>query len=71
VDGEQILGIMPALDSLSDDDIAAVLTYVSGLDHAPITFTGDEIKAARGQPRLSPGDMAAEHARLAARKIVP
>jgi mono/diheme cytochrome c family protein len=71
VDGEQILGIMPALDSLSDDDIAALLTYVSGLDHAPVTFSADEIKAARAQPKLSPGDMAAEHARLAARKIVP
>jgi len=71
VDGEQILGIMPALDSLSDDDIAAVLTYVSGLDHAPVTFSADEIKTARAQPKSSPGDMAAEHARLAARKIVP
>jgi mono/diheme cytochrome c family protein len=71
VDGEQILGIMPAFDSLSDDDIAAVLTHVSGLDHAPVTFAADEIKNARAQPKLSPGDMAAQHARLAAKKVVP
>ena len=71
VDGEQILGIMPAFDSLSDDDLAAVLTYVSGLDHAPVGFTADEIRKARAQPKLPPGDMAALHARLAARKIVP
>jgi mono/diheme cytochrome c family protein len=71
VDGEQILGIMPAFDSLSDEDLAAVLTYVSGLDHAPVAFTADEIKKVRAQPKLSPGDMAAQHARLAAKKIVP
>ncbi|HYS44890.1 MAG TPA: cytochrome c [Rhizomicrobium sp.] len=71
VDGEQILGVMPAFDSLSDDDIAAVLTYVSGLDHAPVAFAADEIKKARVQPKSSAGDMAVQHARLAARKIVP
>ena len=46
VDGEQILGIMPPLDSLSDEDIAAVLTYITGLDHKPVPFTAGEIKAA-------------------------
>jgi mono/diheme cytochrome c family protein len=71
VDGEQILGIMPAFDSLSDGDLAAVLTYLTGLDHAPVTFTADEIKQARAQPKSSPGEMAAQHARLAARKIAP
>jgi len=71
VDGEQILGIMPALDTLSDDDIAAVLTYVTGLDHKPVNYTAAEIKAARAQPKVSPTDMAARHAALAAKKIVP
>jgi mono/diheme cytochrome c family protein len=71
VDGEQILGIMPALDTLSDEDIAAVLTYVTGLDHKPVPFTAAEIKAARAQPKISPTDMAAQHAVLAAKKIVP
>ena len=32
---------------MSDDDIAAVLTYLTGLDHAPVTYTADDIKAAR------------------------
>jgi len=71
VDGEPILGIMPAFDSLSDDDIASVLNYLTALDHAPVPFTADEIKAARDQPRMSPTDIAAERTRLSAAKIVP
>jgi mono/diheme cytochrome c family protein len=69
VDGEPILGIMPAFDMLSDDDIAAVLSYLTGLDHAPVPFTADEIKAVRAQP--PPADMMAERARLSTAKIVP
>jgi mono/diheme cytochrome c family protein len=71
VDDEPILGIMPAFDTLSDDDIAAVLTYITGLDHAPALYTAAEIAAVRAQPRQSPGDVAALHAQLAAKKIVP
>jgi mono/diheme cytochrome c family protein len=71
VDGETILGIMPAFDSMSDDDMAAVLTYLTALDHAPVSFTTDEIAAARAQPRVSSGDVAAQHVSLSAAKIVP
>jgi mono/diheme cytochrome c family protein len=71
VDGEQILGIMPALDSLSDEDIAAVLTYITGLDHKPVAFTAAEIRVARAKPRVSPTEIAAEHAGLSAKKIIP
>ena len=71
VDGEQILGIMPGFDSMSDDDMAALLTYLTGLDHAPVAYTSDDIKAARAQPRLAPGDVAAQRADLAEKKIVP
>jgi mono/diheme cytochrome c family protein len=71
VDEQPILGIMPAFDILSDDDLASVLTYLSGLDHAPVTFTADEIKQARGEPKLSPTDVAAAREDLAAKKIVP
>jgi mono/diheme cytochrome c family protein len=71
VDGEQILGIMPGFDSMSDDDMAALLTYLTGLDHAPVAYTPDDIKAARAQPRLAPGDVAAQRAGLAEKKIVP
>ena len=71
VDGEQILGIMPGFDTMSDDDMAALLTYLTGLDHAPVAYSPEDIKVARARGRISPGDMAAQHAALAARKIVP
>jgi mono/diheme cytochrome c family protein len=70
-DGEQVLGIMPAFESLSDDDIAAVLTYLSGLDHAPVSFTAREISEARAQPRVSPTEIVAQRAALSDKKIVP
>jgi mono/diheme cytochrome c family protein len=71
VDGQPVLGIMPGFDSLSDDDIAAVLTYVSGLDHAPVIYGSDDIKKARAEPKMSPTDLAAAREDLAVRKIVP
>ncbi len=71
VDGEQILGIMPGFDSMSDDDMAALLTYLTSLDHAPIAFTAEDIKAARAMPRQAPGDIAVQRAALAEKKIVP
>jgi mono/diheme cytochrome c family protein len=71
VDGEQVLGAMPGFDSLSDDDIAAVLAYITGLDHKPVSYTAADIKKARAMPRRGPGDMAAMHTSLAAKKVVP
>jgi mono/diheme cytochrome c family protein len=70
-DGEPVLGIMPPFDTLSDDDIAAVLSYLSGLDHAPVTFTAREIGEARAQPKLSPAEIMAQRAALSDKKIVP
>ena len=71
VDGEQILGIMPGFDSMTDDDMAALLTYLTGLDHPPVAYTAQDIKTARAQPRQAPGDIAAQRAGLAEKKIVP
>ncbi len=71
VDGEQILGAMPAFDSLSDEDIAAVLTYITGLDHKAVVYKPADIKTARAVPRRGPGEMAAMHTKLAAKKVVP
>jgi mono/diheme cytochrome c family protein len=71
VDGEQILGVMPAFDSLSDADLAAVLTYITGLEHKPVAFGAADIKAARTAPRKGPGEMAALHTSLAAKKVIP
>lgn len=70
-DGEPVLGIMPPFDTLSDDDIAAVLTYLSGLDHAPVTFTAREVGEARAQPRVSPTEIVSQRAALSDRKVVP
>jgi hypothetical protein len=71
VDGDEILGAMPALDSLSDDDIAAVLTYITGLEHKPVIYTATDIKKARAMPRRGPGEMVTMHKSLAAKKVVP
>jgi hypothetical protein len=62
---------MPGFDTMSDDDMAMLLTYLTGLDHTPVAYTAEDIKTARAQARISPGDMAARHADLAAQKIVP
>jgi len=70
-DGEAVLGIMPAFDTMSDDDMAAVLTYLSGLDHAPVNFTAREIGEARAQPRVSPTEIVAQRVTLSDKKIVP
>lgn len=71
VDGQPILGIMPSFDMLSDQDLASVLTYVTGLDHKPVTFTAQDFKVARSRPKLSSMAVAAEASRLAAEKIIP
>jgi mono/diheme cytochrome c family protein len=70
-DGEPVLGIMPSFDSLSDDDISAVLTYLSGMDHKPVTFTAREIGEVRAQPKLPPSEIMAQRAALSDKKIVP
>jgi len=51
--GSTYMGFMPSFKALPDEQIAAVLTYVASLgDTTPApTFTADEIKAARAQPR--------------------
>jgi mono/diheme cytochrome c family protein len=71
VDGEQIIGVMPAFDALSDDDIAAVLSYLTGLDHAAVPYTAEEIKLTREEVKSSPPDVISQRAKLAAEKIVP
>lgn len=71
VDGEQVLGVMPAFDSLSDADLAAVLTYITGLEHKPVAFATADIKAVRAAPKKGPGEMAALHTSLAAKKVIP
>lgn len=74
VDGKPISGLMPAMTSLNDQAIADVLNHAMTLQKpagkvAP--FAAAEIAAVRADMRKSGSDVAAERARLAARKLVP
>lgn len=54
--GASYAGYMPTFSSQSDDDLAAILTYVASLGGtgATPTFTAAEIKAARATPVAAP-----------------
>ena len=60
VDGSEILGVMPSFASLSDEDLAAALDYVSSLDDhgqaqaKDAVFSPADIKHARSGAQLSP-----------------
>ena len=73
VDDKPIVGVMPGFDTLSDADLATILTYVSHLG-APAkvaAFKGSEIASARGGGKASPSAMAAQRNKLAADKVIP
>jgi len=73
VDDKPIVGVMPGFDTLSDADLATILTYVSHLG-APAkvaAFKGSDIASARGGPKPSPSAMAAQRNKLAADKVIP
>lgn len=55
------MGYMPSMAAMSDEDIAALLTYVSTLsgDASAPAFTADEVKSARATP-LQPGQVLEE-----------
>jgi mono/diheme cytochrome c family protein len=76
VDGRPIVGVMPSFKAMSDDEVAAVLSYVSALQRSTSgttkSFTTDEVKDRRQV--LAEGDspdMAAERTRLRGRQVVP
>ncbi|GBQ82595.1 c-type cytochrome [Asaia krungthepensis] len=50
--GSSYMGFMPSFKALTDDQLAAVLTYISSIDTpgAP-AFRADEVKAARATPK--------------------
>lgn len=50
--GASYMGFMPSFKALTDDQLAAVLTYLSAIDtpDAP-AFTADDVKAARAAPK--------------------
>ena len=71
IDGKMIIGYMPAFGQVPPADLAAILTYVSGLGGTtPVTFTPDEIIAGR-KTLMSPMAVHQERDTLAVAKIVP
>jgi mono/diheme cytochrome c family protein len=73
VDGQPIIGFMPSFQAMSDEDVAAVLSYVSGLgSKSPKTFTADEVKKQKqSHPDSSTPDTAAVRKQLQGKKVVP
>jgi mono/diheme cytochrome c family protein len=63
VDGVAIMGVMPPLGTLTDDDVAVVLNYLIGLQGPdkskakPGHITASEVKTARAGASLSPGQV--------------
>jgi mono/diheme cytochrome c family protein len=75
VDDQSIFGLMPPFTQLSDDDIAAVLSYVQTLGDAqpkaPAPFTAAEIRVARAKPPKTATDVRAERQGLENEKLIP
>lgn len=72
VQGSVYMGFMPSFGATSDDDLAAILTYLSGLGTtkpAPV-ITAAEIKAERATPKKS-SEIAAERKALDATHPLP
>jgi mono/diheme cytochrome c family protein len=70
VDGQTIIGVMPAL-ALDDESVAAVLVYLQSLGRpSPKPFTSGEVAAQRAQPHKTAGDVHAERMSLAQAKLL-
>jgi mono/diheme cytochrome c family protein len=58
VDHQSLSGVMPGFGQLKDDEIAAVLTYVSHLEgKPPKAFTSAEVAKVRAGAALSPSEV--------------
>jgi len=58
VDGQPVVGLMPAFGQLSDAEISEALNYVAHLDgKTPRAFTPAEVAAARARPALTPAQV--------------
>ena len=69
VDGQPIIGQMPSFASLSDEQVAAVLSYLQSLGGAPKeSFTAAEVTAGRAKEKKSASDVLAERAKSGAVK---
>jgi len=58
VDGQPVVGLMPAFGQLSDAEISEALNYVAHLDgRTPRVFTPAEVAAVRARPALTPAQV--------------
>jgi mono/diheme cytochrome c family protein len=75
VDGAPLNGLMPGFPALADADVASVLSYLTQLSDAkgkrPARFSAKEVAAVRALGPLSPADVLARRAALAADGRVP
>jgi mono/diheme cytochrome c family protein len=70
VDGQSIIGVMPAL-ALDDESVAAVLVYLQSLGKpAPRPFTAGEVAAQRALLHKTSSDVHAERLSLEKAKLV-
>jgi mono/diheme cytochrome c family protein len=60
IDDTPIQGVMPSFRTLSDEQIAVVLSYLAGLPHGaskPVRFRATDAAALRQQPQIAPTAM--------------
>jgi mono/diheme cytochrome c family protein len=70
VDGQQIIGVMPAL-ALDDESAAAVLAYLQSLGKPPPKpFTAAEVAAQRAQPHKTSSEVRTERQSLETAKLL-
>jgi mono/diheme cytochrome c family protein len=74
VDGKPIMGLMPNMGTLKDQDVADVLNHAVALKKAPkpvTAFTAAEIATVRASGKKMASEVAAERSRLAAKGLIP
>jgi mono/diheme cytochrome c family protein len=75
VDEQPIIGLMPPFAQLSDEEVAAALTYVQTLGdppaQPPAAFTPAEVRAGRAKPAKTAADVQAERQALQKANLVP
>lgn len=72
IDGQRIVGYMPALAVLKDEQVAGALNAVMATaGRTPATFTAAEVAKVRAEGRIASTQVADERARLVAAKAIP
>ncbi len=70
VDGQSLVGVMPSFAQFSDDDLAALLNYVTSLGSGPNSgkggapFTAAELAQTRGSAAMNPNQVNASRSRI-------